>query len=205
VIPDEEGNILKSKRILVVDGHPDARPGRYLHSLAGAYREGAQAAGHEVRMITVARLEFPLLRTAQEFAAKPGNAAVQEAQQALVWADHVVILFPLWLGSMPALLKAFLEQTLRPGFAFAAGTGRGLPRKLLAGRSARIVVTMGMPSLFYRLVYRAHSLKSLERNILGFCGFKPVRASVIGTVEGMKPAARSAWLEQMKQLGRRAV
>jgi putative NADPH-quinone reductase len=196
---------MKPGRILVVDGHPDARPGRYVHALASAYREGAQAAGHEVRTIQLAELQFPLLRTAQEFAETPSNAVVQDAQQALVWAEHVVIFFPLWLGSMPALLKAFLEQTLHPGFAFAAGTGRSLPRKLLAGRSARIVVTMGMPSLFYRLVYRAHSLKSLERNILGFCGFKPVRASVIGTVEGMKPAARSAWLEQMKQLGQRAV
>jgi putative NADPH-quinone reductase len=195
---------MKPKRILVLDGHPDAQADRYLHALAAAYRKGALAAGHEVRVINLAGLEFPLLRTAEEFAATPRAPAVREAQQALLWAEHVVILFPLWLGSMPALLKAFLEQVLRPGFAFAAGKGRGLPRKLLAGRSARIVVTMGMPSLFYRLVYRAHSLKSLERNILGFCGMRPVRASVIGMVEGMKPKARSAWLVRLEDLGKRA-
>jgi putative NADPH-quinone reductase len=193
-----------AKRILVLDGHPDARGGRYLHALAAAYRKGAQDAGHEVQTIELAKLEFPLLRTAEEFAGRPEAPVVLEAQQALVWAEHVVILFPLWLGSMPALLKAFLEQVLRPGFAFAPGKGRGLPRKLLAGRSARIVVTMGMPSLFYRLVYRAHSLKSLERNILGFCGLHPVRASVIGMVEGMSAKARRGWLERMAKLGRRA-
>ena len=85
-------------------------------------------------------------------------------------------------GSMPALLKAFLEQVLRPGFAFGAAERRGMPKKLLAGKSARIVVTMGMPAFFYRLYYRAHSLKSLERNILGFVGIKPVRVTLLGNV-----------------------
>jgi putative NADPH-quinone reductase len=195
---------MKPRRILVLDGHPDARAARYLHALAAAYRKGAQAGGHEVRTISLAELQFPMLRSAEEFAGKADAAAVLEAQRALVWAEHVVILFPLWLGSMPALLKAFLEQVFRPGFAFAPGKRGGLPRKLLAGRSARIVVTMGMPSLFYRLVYRAHSLKSLERNILGFCGFKPVRASVIGMVEGGNATARRTWLERMSRLGQRA-
>jgi putative NADPH-quinone reductase len=194
---------MKPRRILVLDGHPDERAGRYLHALADAYCKGAQGAGHEVRTIPLAQLQFPLLRTAEEFAGKPGAPCVRDAQQALLWADHVVILFPLWLGSMPALLKGFLEQVLRPDFAFAAGKRGGLPRKLLAGRSARIVVTMGMPSLFYRLVYRAHSLKSLERNILAFCGIKPVRATIIGMVEGTSAARRGAWLGQMTRLGRR--
>src|SRR5450756_3185948 len=76
-----------------------------------------------------------------------------------------VILFPLWLGSMPALLKGFLEQLLRPGFAFAAADGRRLPKKLLAGKSARIIVTMGLPALLYRRYIRAHRLKRLDRNL----------------------------------------
>lgn len=195
---------MEPKRILIIDGHPDSRPERYLHALAAAYREGAEAGGHEVRTIGLATLKFPLLHTAEEFAQAPQSAAVLQAQQSLVWAQHVVILFPLWLGAMPALLKGFMEQVLRPGFAFAPATRGRLPRKLLAGRSARIVVTMGMPSLFYRLVYRAHSLKSLERNILGFCGLRPVRATVIGMVEGMSTRARHGWLERLVRLGRRA-
>jgi putative NADPH-quinone reductase len=194
---------MKPRRILVLDGHPDADPARYLHALAAAYRKGALEAGHEIRVIAVAAQEFPLLRTAAEFSGTPDAVAVRDAQKALLWAEHVVVLFPLWLGAMPALLKAFLEQVLRPGFAFASRP-RGLPRKLLAGRSARIVVTMGMPALFYRLVYRAHSLKSLERNILGFCGLRPVRASIIGMVDGMSARARRGWLDRMEGLGRRA-
>ncbi len=71
----------------------------------------------------------------------------------------------------------------------------------LKGRSARIVVTMGMPTLAYRWYFRAHSLKSLERNILKFAGIAPVRESLFGMVENVSPARRSRWLEQMQDHG----
>ena len=90
---------------------------------------------------------------------------------------------------------------MRPGFAFAHGKGKGLPKKLLTGRSARIVVTMGMPSLFYRLYYRSHSVRSLARNILGFVGFKPVRVSLIGNVEGGE-AARKRSIKELLAIAR---
>jgi putative NADPH-quinone reductase len=105
---------------------------------------------------------------------------------------------------MPGLLKSFLEQLLRPGFAFKAAKGSRLPRKLLKGKSARIVVTMGMPALFYRWYFRAHTLKSLERNISAFCGVHPVRASLTGAVEAMGGAARRDCLLKFESLGRRA-
>lgn len=192
------------KRILIIDGHPDSTAERYLHALSTAYRDGAREAGHEVRGVVVSELSFPLLRTTEDFRSGEPNPTIRKCQEDLAWADHVVILFPLWLGSMPALLKGFFEQVLRPGFAFAAAKRHGLPQKLLRGRSARIIVTMGMPALFYRWYFRAHSLKSLERNMLGFCGLKPVRACVIGMVESMTQAGRGNWLARVQKLGQQA-
>ncbi len=193
-----------SKRIFIIDGHPDERAERYLHCLAAAYRDGAREAGHEVRGVVVSEIQFPFLRTDEEFRGGTPCAVIQECQKHLLWADHVVILFPLWLGSMPALLKAFFEQLLRPGFAFSEAKGKGLPKQLLRGKSARIIVTMGMPALFYRWYFRAHSLKSLERNILRFCGFAPVRTCFVGPVEAMSQVDRGNWLARVQQLGRRA-
>ena len=103
---------------------------------------------------------------------------------------------------MPALLKAFFEQVARPGFAVGAAS-KGRPgRKLLGGRSARIVVTMGMPAFVYRWYFGAHSVKSLERNILRFAGIAPVRRSLVGLVEGPVPQRRR-WLERLASLGRK--
>jgi len=111
-----------------------------------------------------------------------------------------VILYPLWLGAMPVLLKALLEQVSRPGFAFEYRS-RGMPKKLLTGKSARIVVTMGMPAFVYRWYFRAHSLKSLAHNVLDFVGIGPIRASLIGMIEG-KRTRRDRWIARMHALGR---
>jgi putative NADPH-quinone reductase len=192
-----------NKKIVIIDGHPDADPGRLCHALADAYAQGAQDAGHAIKRIDVARLDFPVLRSQRDFDEGSPPAGILSAQDGIRWADHVVIVYPLWLGTMPALLKAFFEQTFRPGFAFKA-TDNGWPRKQLAGRTARLVVTMGMPALLYRWFYLAHSLRSLERNILKFCGIKPVGETVFGLVETAGDAKRAAWLDKTADLGRRA-
>lgn len=188
------------KRILVIQGHPDSASRHFCHALADEYAKGAQDANHEARHIEVARLDFPVLRTKEEFEKGEPPPAIRQAQEAIRWADHVVIVYPLWLGSMPALLKAFLEQVLRPGFAFEYQRG-GIPKKLLKGTSARIVITMGMPSLIYRWIYFAHSLRSLKRNILASCGVAPVRSTLIGNIEGMRDEQRMAWLDEIRGLG----
>jgi putative NADPH-quinone reductase len=103
---------------------------------------------------------------------------------------------------MPAIARGFLEQVLRPGFALGRPSEGGMGTKLLKGRSARIVVTMGMPALVYRWYFRAHSLKALERNILGFVGIAPVHETLVGMIEGMSDTQRGQWLRQFTVLGR---
>ncbi|MGH6923364.1 MAG: NAD(P)H-dependent oxidoreductase [Propylenella sp.] len=192
-----------AKRIVIIQGHPDRAPERYCRALASAYERGARAAGHEVRRIDVATLDFDLLRSAEDWQSGTPASAILMAQDDIAWAEHVVILYPLWLGAMPALLKGFLEQVLRPGFAVPdLRSGRGWPKGLLAGRTARIVVTMGMPAFFYRWYFGAHSLKSLERNILKFVGIKPIRETLIGMVAEKESGGREKWLKTMEALGK---
>ena len=175
-------------RITIIDGHPDPSPDRYIHALAAAYADGATQAGHAVRQIKVAAAVFPVIRTRQEWEEQQAPADIAAAQDSIAWAEHVVILYPLWLGDVPALLKAFLEQVNRPDVAFEGG-GIGMGHARMKGRSARVVVTMGMPGPIYRFFYRAHSVKSLERNVLRLVGFGPVRHSIIGSVEGQPVTA----------------
>jgi len=191
-------------RILVIDGHPEVGGRHYVNALAAAYEEGARAGHHEVRRIVPAELSFPLLRANADFLQGTAPQAIQACQNDIEWATHLVVVYPLWLGCMPALLKGFFEQTLRPGFAFSAGSARGLPKKRLKGRTARIVVTMGMPAPVYRWFFGAHSVKSLERNILHLCGIAPTRVSFVGAVETMSDDQRSKWLARMRRLGRAA-
>ena len=192
------------KRIAIIQGHPDTRDGHYCHALAEAYASGARGEGHEVQFINVAQLEFPLLRTQEQFRNESPPTEIRDAQSTIRWADHLVFVYPLWLGTLPALLKGFLEQTFRDGFAVQfAPDGRGWKR-LLKGKSARIVVTMGMPAMVYRVYFGAHGLKSLERSILAFAGIGPIRENLIGTVDQRTTESRGRWLIKMQSLGRAA-
>jgi putative NADPH-quinone reductase len=192
------------KRILIIQGHPDPKGGHLGQALAQAYAEGAAEAGHELRRVDVAQLDFPVLRSAQEFEQGAVPPALKPVQDDIDWAQHLVVFFPLWLGDMPALLKAFLEQVARPGFAFRDDGNGGFGKKGLTGRSARVVVTMGMPALVYRYVFRAHSVRSLERNVLGFVGIAPVHETLIGMVDHLPPKDLQRWLAKLRQMGRKA-
>lgn len=172
------------KHITIIDGHPDPDRSRFGHALADAYAEAAQTAGHEVKRLNLAEMDIPFLRKRADWEAGEPSAVIRQCQEAVTFAEHLVIIYPLWLGSMPALVKAFFEQTFRPGFAIAPGPLKSPWPGLLKGKSARVVVTMGMPASIYRWFYRAHSLKSLERNILRFVGLGPIREMLIGNVEG---------------------
>lgn len=189
------------RRILIIDGHPDSDPGRFCHALADAYAKGATGAGHEVHRTNLADTDVPLLTHREDWESGLPCPAVLALQDDLAWAEHVVIIYPLWLGAMPARLKGLLEQTFRPAFAFGGkavtvGAGR------LQGRSARVIVTMGMPALIYRFVFLSHSLQALKGGILALVGFDPIRDTVFGGIETRHD--RQRMLDQVTRLGARA-
>jgi putative NADPH-quinone reductase len=157
-----------AKRIAIIQGHPDPKEAHFCHALAWAYEEGAVPTD------------------------------IRAAQADIRWANHLFICYPLWLGTLPALLKGFFEQSFRYGFAIESGAR---PKRLLKGRSARIVVTMGMPAAIYRYYFRAHGLKSLESGILSLAGIGPIRATLIVMVEQRQPAYRNKWLAAIRELG----
>lgn len=188
-------------RVAIVLGHPDQAAEHYCHALADAYAEGAKRGNHDVRRIDIAALEFPLLQSQEEYDSGPTPDCLRQAQSDLLWADHYVIIYPLWMGTMPAKLKGFLEQVFRPDVVYEASDSKDAWKKLLRGKSARIVVTMGMPAPIYRWYFGAHGLRNLERNILGFVGVRPIRTTLIGMVEDISDEKRKAWIRKLQDLG----
>ncbi|BCJ89680.1 dehydrogenase [Terrihabitans soli] len=187
-------------RILVLQGHPDTRSSHLCHQLAEAYASAAEENGHLVRRMELGKTDIPILRSRAEWESRNVPIDIGRAQESLVWADHLLIVFPLWLGDMPALVKAFFEQVLRPGFAVSGDVGSGF-KPLLAGRSARIVMTMGMPAFVYKWYFGAHCLKLLQRNILRFVGIKADKTTLIGSVEKLTERQRLEKLSEMRRLG----
>ncbi len=186
--------------ICIIDGHPDAAPRHLCHAIADAYAKGARGEGYKVRRIDLANFDVPPLRDPAEFL-KPPPKNILDAQDAVKSCNHLVVIYPLWLGSMPALVKAFFEQLMRNEFAIAPSEKGGWPRKLLKGKSARVIVTMGMPSAAYKLFFGAHGVKSFESAVLGMSGFKPVRETLIGGVGAWSEKRVNALLARVKAMG----
>ena len=188
-------------KFTIVQGHPDGAHERLNAALAERYAEAATAAGHEVRRIDVSRLDFPLLRSAADFYDNAPPQSILDAQRDIAWADRVAFFYPLWVGDVPALFKGFIEQTFRPGFALKYDGKKRFPQPLFRGKSARIVVTMGMPALIYQTYFGSHTVKSLALN-LRMCGMSPVHETYIGGVGAASESTRAKWLAGMELLAK---
>ena len=105
------------KRILIIQGHPDASEPHLRCALASSYNFGTQSAGHTVKHANIAELDFPLLRSQKDFETGTVPSSLKPIQNDLLWTEHLVVFFPLWAGDMPALLKRFFEQLMRPSFS----------------------------------------------------------------------------------------
>jgi 1,4-dihydroxy-2-naphthoate octaprenyltransferase len=185
-------------KVLIVVGHP--RRQSLCQALASAYGSGARRAGAEIRELRLAELSFdPNLRSFD-----PVRQAVEDdiaaARAMLAWAEHVVFVYPTWWGTMPAVLKGFLDRVLTPGFAFGENERGFVP--LLTGRSAELLTTMDTPRWVYRWIYGAPGHRAMARAILRFCGIEVVRVASFGPVKDSGLAQRRAWLQRAQQRGR---
>lgn len=186
-----------SQRVLVLLGHPTVTS--WCGDLAAAYVRGAEAQGHAVRRLDLAALRFdPILRQPDQ-ALEPDLVAAQES---LTWCSHLVVVTPIWWGTVPALLKGFLDRTLLPGFAYRYRANSAWWDRLLAGRSARLVLTGDAPAWYQRWLVGDPAERSLRTATLGFCGFAPVRSTRIGQVRTLDGAARARWVAAIERLGR---
>lgn len=189
-------------RILIVNGHPDGGRAHFCDAIVTAYAAGAEAAGHRIDRLDIAGFDLPYVTSDAVWKRPAPNDGLREAQRRIAAADHLVFVYPLWLGDMPAMLKSFLEQVSCDGFILSVDD-KGRWRQGLKGKSARIIVTMGMPALVYRLYFLSHSVRSFARNILGFAGVGPVRRMIVGSIEKSQEH-RAKWLETIHMLGTRA-
>ncbi len=188
------------KKILIIQAHPDKES--YNFALSEAYKKGALAAGAEVQEIIIRELDFnPNLQYGYRKRTEL-EPDLLDAQAKMNWAEHLVIVFPVWWGSVPAMFKGFLDRVLLPGFAFKKREDSLWWDKFLTGKSARIISTLDQPAWFYRLRYGRPSYHAIKQLTLHFIGISPVRTTTIGPIRNSKDSYRQKWLHKIEQLGK---
>ncbi len=189
------------KKILIILGHPD--PDSLCGMLAACYREGAVESEAEIRQINIGDLDFdPVLHKGYK-EVQALEPDLRAAQEAIRWADHLVFLYPMWWGSMPAVMKGFIDRVFIPGFGFKFSTGEAyLPEQLLTGKSARLIITLDGPPLAIRLLFGNPAIQSMKGMTLEFCGIHPVRVMQCGSVKRATKARKILWKMQVREMGR---
>jgi putative NADPH-quinone reductase len=157
--------------------------------LAQAYIDGARASGAELRQLNLAEVAFD------------PEPALKQAQADIQWAEHLVFVYPILWGTIPALLKGFIERVFATGFAVNFRNDSPLWDKLLKGRSARLIVTLNTPPWIYRWYFGRPGHNTMKKTILQFCGIKPVRITEVGPIKNSSEARRKKWLSQARALG----
>lgn len=180
-----------SKNIAVILGHPDSDS--YCASLAESYVQGARSKGHNIKLFKLGEARFdPVLHNGhnQRQELEPDLVEIREA---ILWASHIVFVYPIWWGSIPALLKGFFDRTFLPGFAFRYRENSIWWDRLLAGRSAHLIVTMDTPPWYYRWIYKMPGHNQMKITILEWCGIKPVKISSFGPLRDSTDQQREKW------------
>lgn len=191
-----------SKKILVINGHPN--PDSFGASLAESYVSGSHKSNAAVERIDIHSLEFnPDL--ARGYDSLPElEPDLKYSIDKMLWCDHMVWVHPIWWQGLPAMMKGFIDRTFLPGITFQYVKGP-IPKKLLAGRTARIIATADTPGWYQWLVNGDAPLKQLKRGTLQFCGVSPVRTTYIAPIRKSSIEFREKWLRKVAALGQKLI
>ncbi|CAI8928368.1 NAD(P)H dehydrogenase (quinone) [Pseudomonas sp. IT-194MI4] len=152
--------------VLLVYAHPEPK------SLNGSLKDFAvkrlEAAGHQVQVSDLYAMDWKASLDADDSFGRPADARFDPSQDSkrafkegrqrqdivleqekLLWADTVILQFPQWWFSMPAILKGWVERVYAYGFAYGVGEhsdarwGDRYGEGTLAGKRAMLIVTTG--------------------------------------------------------------
>lgn len=189
------------KKILIINGHPDKES--FNHGLSESYKKGAKKSGAEIKEINIRELHFnPNL----EFGYRKRTELepdLLEAQDKLTWANHIVWVYPVWWGALPAITKGFIDRVFLPGFAFKKREGSVWWDKYFTGKTARLICTMDQPTWYYKWINGSPSHKAMKKLTLNFIGVKSVQITSIGSLRLSTDKFREKWLTKVEQLGQK--
>ena len=186
------------KRVLVLAANPKKES--FTNYLAEKYASSAEKK-HEVQLLKLPDMEFNMDLSGGYAEEHSMEESIRSFQASLEWCEHLVIFTPIWWGALPAKLKGLIDRAFLPGFAFQYENGKSIPKKLLQGRTARIVMTMDTPPWYYFMIQGAPAIRQLKAATLKFVGFNSVKSKMIGPVISSTEESRSRWLNDVSKLG----
>ncbi len=188
------------KKILIINGHPNKES--FCLALSEAYIKGSLTKGNEVELLNLKDLNFNLNLTNGFNKNNELEPDLILAQQKITWANHIVIIHPVWWGSIPAILKGFFDRVLLPGFAFKYRENSPIWDKLLSGKTGHLIYTSDTPIWIYKYLFLSPSVNQVKKRTMEFCGITPVKVTAIAPIRKSTQLFREQWLVKIEQMAK---
>ncbi|MCL2012436.1 MAG: NAD(P)H-dependent oxidoreductase [Cystobacterineae bacterium] len=195
---------MNAKKVYMVLAYPNKEG--FCYAAFESLKKGLEAAGHEIRISDLYQENFNPVLVFNENKLRRNlqhDPEVQAYREAILWAEHLVFVFPIWWSGMPAILKGFIDRVFAKGFAYEYA-GSSKMTGLLKNKTAWIVNMQDAPGIVRFLPFIIHDYGwVLKKQILRSCGFKKVQHFSIFSMLSSTPEKRSQWLKKLYGLGRK--
>jgi len=189
---------IMAKKILVLLGHPDKDT--FTGAMADYYQAGAEEAGHEVRRVNIGEMNFdPILHKGYK-EIQPLEPDLLDLQDNFRWANHIVVVYPNWWCTMPALLKGLFDRMWIPGFAFNFNKQTKRIDRHLKGKTGRVIIVAGTHTPFRTWWQFGDFTNEIQFGILGFAGIK-ANVKAFGPCERVDDECKNKWLKAVEKMG----
>lgn len=195
-------NTMETKNIVIICGNPDSDS--FTGAILDHYQVAAEEQGHEVKRFNLGDIDFdPILHKGYKEIQQlePDLVHIQEA---ITECDHVVIGYPNWWCTMPALLKGLFDRIWLPGFAFNFNKQTKKVEQHLKGKTARVYVMSGSQSPFKTWWKYGDYTNEIQYGILDFAGLK-TQVTTYGPCQHVDDKCRSKWLKEVEGHAKKAV
>ena len=192
---------------LIVFNHPYG--GSFCGAILAAVERGLKTGGHKCRVINLDQDDFdPVMRSkdllafvgagrAGEDALDAIDDQVREYKEHLEWAEHLVMIFPIWWMTTPAMTKGFIDKVIFPAIAYDMKDGRLVSR--LSLRKVTVITTMNTPADVYRDVFGNPLEGSLIKGTFRQIGIENIEWTSLNEVKQVSNEQRETWLEDIER------
>lgn len=201
-------------KTLIVFNHPYG--GSYCNAVLASVEKGLKDSAQPYRVINLDRDDFDPVMRAKDLIAFAGagrigeealetvDEQVMEYKEHLEWAEHLVMIFPIWWMTAPAMTKGFIDKVIFPAIAYDMDKGRLVSR--LAIRKVTIITTMNTPADIYKDMFNNSIEGSLIKGTFRQIGIEDVRWISLNGVKQATQDQRTEWLKDIYEyfLGRRS-
>ena len=194
-------------KTLIIYNHP--HEGSFCSAIRDAVESGLHKGGHQHKTINLDKDEFDPVMREKDLGAfvKAGRIGeegldgvdpiVLRYMKKLRWAEHIVMIFPIWWMTMPAMMKGFVDKVIFPGVVYKMEGGE-LVSMLSSLKQVTIITTMNTPSDVYKDVFDNSIEGSLIKGTFNKIGIHDIRWISLNMVKQAGDEKRWLWLDEIE-------